>query len=416
VPGYDVDQIISVRPEMPMNHPADKSPVLRQISMRVAMDVLLQDGPTSRAGLAKKTGLSKQTMSEVIRILEEGGWVRAKGIVNAKLGRSAMAYEVADDGGYAFGIEMGVSIIRMAIVSIAGNIVHESQYPTGGRTGEALIIYIQDLVHLLLQEAGITLTKVLLGAVATPGVVEPQTGRLMFATHMGETGSLDIVSRLSQALGCRVVIENDVNAAALGEAWQGCSAGLDASAFVSLGAGVGLGLLINGKLVKGARGAAGEIAYLPLGGDPYADKSLECGTLETAIGADAVLRRFTDAGGRSAGLEDMLSQAEDGQEPALSVLRATARLTSLLVLSVDAMFDPDMIVLGGPVGCHPLMSGLVCAELPRLTRRNLVLQTTTLGSRAVLVGAVAIALNQLHNALFSPQALPGEMRLPPSLR
>lgn len=394
----------------------DRPPVLRQISMRAAMDVLLQEGATSRATLAKKTGLSKQTMSEVIRALEEAGWVRAKGSVSGKLGRSAIAYEVAEDGGYAFGIEMGVSVIRMAIVSITGKIVHESEHATKGRTGDDLLVFMQNLVEASIRAARIALSKVLLGAVATPGVVDPQTGRLMLAANMGETGSLDLVSRLSRALGCRVIIENDVNAAALGEAWKGCSAGLDTSAFISIGNGVGLGLLINGKVVKGARGTAGEIAYLPLGGDPCAETSLERGALETAIGADALVRRYRDAGGDATCMKDLLQEAEGGHEPACSVLREAARLTSLLVLSVDAMLDPQMIVLGGPVGAHPLMRSWVGAEMPSLTRRHVVLETSRLGVRAVLVGTIAIALNQLHNALFSPQDLPSEMRLPPSLR
>lgn len=393
---------------------ADRPQVLRQISVRSVMDVLLQEGATSRAALAQKTGLSKQTMSEVIRVLERAGWVREKGIVSGKLGRSAISYEVADDGGYALGIELGVSVIRMAIVSIAGTIVHERECSSDGRVGEALLSFVQKLVQQTLLQAGILPAKVMLAAVATPGVVDPKSGRLMLAANMGETGSLDILTRLSEALGCPVVMENDVNAAALGEFWKGCSAGLSTSAFVSLGTGIGLGLLINGKLVKGARGTAGEVAYLPIGADPYTDESLERGTLESVIGEQAILRRYRAAGGEAGDFDDVLRQAQDGREPALGILRETARLAGQMVLSIDAMLDPDMIVLGGPIGSHALMRAWICAEMERLTYRKLTIETSTLGRRAVLLGTVAIALNQLHNSLFSPQILSGELRLPRS--
>ncbi|TRL34920.1 ROK family protein [Rhizobium straminoryzae] len=387
-------------------------PVLRQISVRAAMDVLLQEGPTSRATLAKKTGLSKQTMSEVIRALEESGWVRVNGIVSGKVGRSAITYEVAEDSGYAVGVDLGATTIRIAVVSISGSIVHESEHPTGGRAGEALIGHMHDLVEKCLHRAGIPFEKVLLGAVATPGVVDPVSGHLALAPNMAETGSLDVVRRLGEALGCEVVIENDVNAAALGETWKGCSAGLETAAFIALGTGIGLGMLVNGKLVKGARGAAGEISYLPFGADPYREDSLERGALESAIGAQGIVSRYRAAGGGEADTRQILEAAEAGEEPALSVIRETARLAALLIVSVDAMTDPEKIVLGGNVGRHPFLLSLIRAELPRLTRRMISLEPSALGPRATLIGAIAIALNQLHNALFSPQELPSEMRLP----
>ncbi|MUZ90508.1 MarR family transcriptional regulator, partial [Agrobacterium vitis] len=98
-----------------MNLWTSTPPMLRQISVRAAMDILLHQGPTSRADLAKKTGLSKQTMSEVIRTLETAGWVRVKGIVSGKVGRSAVTYEVAPDAGFVIGMDIGATTIRVAI-------------------------------------------------------------------------------------------------------------------------------------------------------------------------------------------------------------------------------------------------------------------------------------------------------------
>ncbi|NTF30470.1 ROK family protein [Rhizobium skierniewicense] len=388
------------------------SPVLRQISVRAAMDVLLQEGPTSRATLAKKTGLSKQTMSEVIRALEESGWVRVNGIISGKVGRSAVTYEVAEASGYAVGVDLGATTIRIAVVSVSGTIVHESDHPTDGRAGEALIGHVHDLVQKNLQFAGIGFEKILLAAVATPGVVDPVSGYLALAPNMAETGRLDVVRQLNDALGCQVVIENDVNAAVLGEAWKGCAARLETAVFIALGTGIGLGMLVNGKLVKGARGAAGEISYLPIGADPYREDSLERGALESVIGAKGIVDRYRAAGGGEADTRQILEAAETGAEPALAVIRETARLAALLIVSVDAMIDPEMIVLGGNVGRNALLLSLIRSELPRLTRRQISLESSALGPRATLIGAVAIALNQLHNALFSPQELPSEMRLP----
>ncbi|MVA54859.1 ROK family transcriptional regulator [Agrobacterium vitis] len=395
-----------------MNLWTSTPPMLRQISVRAAMDILLHQGPTSRADLAKKTGLSKQTMSEVIRTLETAGWVRVKGIVSGKVGRSAVTYEVAPDAGFVIGMDIGATTIRVAIADIAGTIVHEVEKSTGEHGGEALLAHVSGIVEASLKKARISRSKVLLAAVAMPGVVDPETGRLSLAPNLSEIGSLDVIKALQGIFRCDVIIENDVNAAVIGERWKGSGIGLDSVAFVSLGTGIGLGVLVNGKLMRGAKGAAGEIAYLPFGADPYRSESLERGALECAIGARGILERYGNPTDGAVTVRDILEAAEKGEAKALATVQETARLAALLVVSVHAMLDPGKIILGGNVGRNPLMVRMVKEALATSTRSTISLEASTLASRATLVGAVAIALNQLHNALFSPQDLPSEMRLP----
>ncbi|THF48113.1 ROK family transcriptional regulator [Allorhizobium terrae] len=395
-----------------MNIRTSTPPMLRQISVRAAMEILLHEGSTSRADLAKKTGLSKQTMSEVIRTLEESGWVRAKGVVSGKVGRSAVTYEVVSDAGCVIGIDLGANTIRIAIVDIVGNIVEEIETGCDGRAGEDLLHYISSLVDIRLKKAKIPHSKILLAAVATPGVIDPETGMLSLAPNMSEIASMDVVKKLQEVLRCDVVIENDVNAAVIGESWKGSGVGLDSVALISLGTGIGLGTLVNGKLMRGAKGAAGEISYLPFGADPYQPESLERGALECAISARGIVERYNDGNPANLTARDILLRAEQGEPKALATVRETARLGALLIISVDAILDPQKIILGGNVGRHPLMVQFIQEALPACTRRAIVVQASALASRSTLMGAVAIALNQVHNALFSPQDLPSEMRLP----
>jgi predicted NBD/HSP70 family sugar kinase len=398
---------------MPMNIWTSTPPMLRQISVRAAMEILLHEGSTSRADLAKKTGLSKQTMSEVIRTLEESGWVRAKGVVSGKVGRSAVTYEVVPDAGYVVGIDLGATTIRIAIVDIMGNIIQEIEAGCDDHAGEDLLQHVSRLVDLHLKKAKIPHSKMLLAAVATPGVIDPETGTLSLAPNMSDIGGMDIVKKLQEVLRCNVVIENDINAAVIGESWKGSGIGLDTVALISLGTGIGLGILVNGKLMRGAKGAAGEISYLPFGADPYHADSLERGALECAISARGIVERYADAGFHLTA-RDILVRAEQGEQRAFETVRETARLSALLITSVDAILDPQKIILGGNVGRHPLMVRLIQEALPACTRRAIVVQASALASRSTLMGAVAIALNQVHNALFSPQDLPSEMRLPVS--
>lgn len=390
------------------------TPVLRQISVRAVMDVLLNSGATSRADLAKLTGLSKQTMSEVIRVLEGGGFVRVKGVTSGRVGRAAVIYEVDPSGGYVIGAELGVTGIRLSLVNIVGEVVGALEVPSEQLAGPALFGELGRLKADLVAGAGIDASRLLIAAVAMPGVIEPDSGRLSLSPNIEGIDNVDVRTLLAAQLGCQVVIENDINAAVIGESWRGCAVGVGEVAFVSLGAGIGLGALSGGHLIRGASGAAGEIGFLPLGADPEAPDSLERGALECAIGRRGIRERYRALGG-AAGLSasEVFEAAEAGSDPAaVAAARETARIAALMVVSVHALLEPRKIVVGGVVGRLPAVVGMIRAELPRVSRRPIVVEASALGVHAALTGAVAIALNQAHNLLFSPADLPMPLRLP----
>src|SRR5206468_2029081 len=114
---------------------ASPQPVLRQLSVRAVMEALLRDGSASRAGLSRTTGLSKQTMSEVIRVLTERGWVRESGMISGGVGRSAVRYEIDSRAGFVLGIDLGASTIRGVMADVTGAIVTETEIPADPRGG-----------------------------------------------------------------------------------------------------------------------------------------------------------------------------------------------------------------------------------------------------------------------------------------
>ncbi|CCM78817.1 ROK family transcriptional regulator [Rhizobium mesoamericanum] len=389
-------------------------PVLRQISVRAVMDVLLHAGPTSRAELSKITGLSKQTMSEVIRTLEEGGWVREKGVTSGRIGRTAITYEVNGDAGYAVGIDMGATTTRIVLGNIVGSVVGEIDYPSDRRGGYHLIDQTEAMLAKMLADLGIARELVLATAIATPGVVDPATGALSMAPNLVDIAGIDIGRTLSERLGYPVVLENDVNAAVIGESWLGCAIAIDTVAFISLGTGIGLGVLQDGKLMRGASGAAGEISYMPFGADPYAEDSLERGALECAIAAQGISDLYAHSGGpTNTSVRDILSLAEKNDPLAIEVVGKVSDIAALLVVSVNAIVDPKTVVLGGSIGRHPLIVERVRQGIGKASRRAIDVKASVLGGRATLLGALAIGLNHVHNLLFSPQTLPEQRRLPP---
>lgn len=390
------------------------TPVLRQISVRAVMDVLLNSGATSRAALAKITGLSKQTMSEVIRVLESGGFVRVKGVTSGTVGRAAVIYEVDPSAGYVIGAELGATSLRLSLANIVGDILASAEAPSNDLSGKALVSALGRLSSELIAEAGIDRQKVRVAAVAMPGVVEPVSGRLSLSPNLEGLGDVDVRTLLSAELGCPVVIENDINAAVIGESWVGCAVGVDEVAFVSLGTGIGLGALTGGRLIRGASGAAGEIGFLPIGADPAATDSLERGALESTIGGRGIREHYRALGGdRARSPADIFAAALKGEDAAaVTAARDAARTAALAMVAVHALLEPRKVVVGGIVGCLPGVVDWIRAELPRVSRRAIAVEVSALGARAALTGAVALALNQAHNLLFSPADLPMPLRLP----
>lgn len=390
------------------------TPVLRQISVRAVMDVLLNAGPTSRADLAKVTGLSKQTMSEVIRVLEGGGYVRVKGVTSGRVGRAAVIYEVDPAGGYVLGAELGVTHVRVALADITGTVIASLEALSEDLNGRALFSALGRLKGELMEQSGIAPERLLVAAVAIPGVVEPSSGRLSLAPNIEGLEQVDVRTLLAAELGCPVSVENDINAAVIGESWSGCAVGVSEVAFVSMGAGIGLGALTGGRLIRGKSGAAGEIGFLPLGADPAAADSLDRGALECAISRRGIRDRYRTLGGDpTLSAVAVIEAATAGTDAAAATaLRDTARIAAEMMVAVHALLEPEKIVVGGVIGRLPAVVEAIRAELPRVSRRPITVETSALGAAATLTGAVAIALNQAHNMLFSPADLPMPLRMP----
>ena len=266
-------------------------PIARQISMHAITRALLANGPTSRAELAKLTGFSKQTISDVVRDLEDAGWLAPLGRTAGRPGRSAVTYAINGRAAAAGAIDLGGSKVHAAVVDLLGEVMAETVEPTDSRGGPHVIAQIARLLDGLKAGLAPPVQQLQLVVLGTPGVFHPETGQIAAAPNIQGLGEIDMRGALAARLGAPVVIENDVNLAARGEQWRGHGVGIGNFVFIGLGTGIGMGIIADGHLLRGASGGAGEIAYLPIGGDPFDSRGFRLGTLENAIGSVAANSR-----------------------------------------------------------------------------------------------------------------------------
>ena len=389
-------------------------PIARQISMHAITRALLANGPTSRAELAKLTGFSKQTISDVVRDLEDAGWLAPLGRTAGRPGRSAVTYAINGRAAAAGAIDLGGSKVHAAVVDLLGEVMAETVEPTDSRGGPHVIAQIARLLDGLKAGLAPPVQQLQLVVLGTPGVFHPETGQIAAAPNIQGLGEIDMRGALAARLGAPVVIENDVNLAARGEQWRGHGVGIGNFVFIGLGTGIGMGIIADGHLLRGARGGAGEIAYLPIGGDPFDSRGLRLGTLENAIGSVAIAERFAGLGGdHGTTVRDIFTRLATGDTAALPTLEETARQLAAAIAAVGAVLDPEVVVLGGGIGARQELLDAVRRLLPRSTPFPPRIELSALGNRATLTGAIGVAVGRMHDEFFGIGVPPNGSAPPP---
>lgn len=388
-------------------------PVARQLSVQAVVDAVLEHGSITRTQLASITGLSKQTMSEVVRDLERDGWLKVSGQATGSVGRRAVIYEFREDACYILGVDLGGSNLRAALASLNGNIAAEHSEETDRRGGAHVIEQVAGVADRLLAESKIDRQKLRMGVIAVSGILQHSTGAILAASNIPGINDIDFAGLMEERLALPLFVENAVDVATRGERWQGRARGLDNFVFIGHGAGIGLGAVVDGRLLKGRKGAIGEIAFLPIGGNAFDPRNFGVGTLEAEVGAAAMVRKFEGFGGfPGASVRDIFSALEKGYEPAEAVLDETARLVALAIASVAALIDPEVVIMGGQIGVHPEMIGRVRRHLSRCTPISMRVEPTDLGVRAQLIGALGAGIELAYSRIFGVSAA-GSPRIAP---
>ncbi|MEV7012722.1 ROK family transcriptional regulator [Streptosporangium sp. NPDC051022] len=370
---------------------------------RRLLDRLLEHGPASRAQLAKVTGLSKPTVSAALAGLEEDGLVHLVGEVSGRPGPVTSLYDMNAAVLHVAGVDIGRDWIRVAVADLRGRFVGRRDGRNDARTEDELVRAVRGLTRTAVAEAGLGWSSVAHAVVGSPGVYDPETGRLHLAANLPGWGTPGLVDRLCAALGTEVTIENDINLAALGEHAHGEGKGRSHFALVSIGTGVGMGIVVNGELYSGARGAAGEVSYLPTGEDPVPGReALEHGPTETPVGALGVVRAARAAGARVETAKEVFGAAAAGDPVALAVVEAEGRRIGDLIVAVASVLDPEIVVLSGGVGRNlDLLGDSIAARIAELGPLRPTVVTSSLGDSGVLLGAVTRALGRAWDVIFA---------------
>ena len=395
--------------------------LLRELNDRAALDLLLGGEMLTRSQISEYTGVSKVTVSQMLTRLEERGLVSIAGEQAGGRGPNAALYSVVPSSAYVAGLYVESDLVSAAVADVTGRWVAEvSGNPNGVDDPVELV---RGTVERACASAGIEVRRLSALVIGSPGVVDPRTGDPRLAVNLPawHEGALDA---LKSAWHKPIVIENDVNLAAMAERADGAAADGDDFVLVWLGVGLGLATILGGQLHRGTAGAAGEIGYLPVHGAPlHTDirhpasggfQSLAGGSAVRELAAKYGFAAQTPAEAVRAALAGANRAALVGPNRAGGVNGAEAFLNELAhrvavgVASVCVVLDPGLVVLGGEVGRAggTALADRVAAAVASIWPSRPRVVPTAVPGEPVLRGAMLAAVAQARAGLLASVADP----------
>lgn len=338
----------------------------------------------SRAEIARRCGVSKPTISSDVETLLALGLVEERGRGASGNGRPGRLVGYTPSAAYVVGMDVGGTTTRAVLADLDGTVVASHRTPTAARSADALLAQLADIFERL-DDARTGDAPVLEVAIGTPGVVDSVRRRVAIAPNVPALEVDGFLDRLDGVLGRSVTVLNDVNAATRGELEHGAGRGVDDLVYVSVGTGLGVGVVVAGVVHHGVGGRAGELGLLPY---PPGSGSI----LEDALSGRGVRAHSLAAGG-DGDPETAFRQADAGLDPGASAIERFQADLAWALVAVVTLLDPRRIVLGGGIGlrCGTFIDR-IRADVARFAGFDIDVRVAELGDDAGLTGAVATVL------------------------
>jgi predicted NBD/HSP70 family sugar kinase len=368
--------------------------LLRTMNQRFLLDWLYTHGPNTRPQLARDAGLSQPTVFSTLANLELAGLVRPTKKSDEAGGRPALVYEADPTAGSIMAIDIEAERLRVVVADLNGRELSRVEAKVSARAVKTFADKFAELSAEAASKAGVGLAAI------TCGVVSARAG----AAHL--------VDAVRIASGFDLAVENDFNLAALGEFAEGVGTGTSPFVYLHIGATVGLGLIVDGRVYRGYSGMAGQIGALPTevaGSEDHGSRALS-----GALAADAVVAYARDEGmAGTLRAEKVYRDARDGSESARAAIRRQTDVLARLLANLTVILDPELIVIGGGVGHNLDVIGIGLADrLAELSPRVPRIAVSALGSEATLRGAIVhgkgLAREREFARRLSPEASPVE--------
>jgi len=384
--------------------------LLKDLNERAVLDAIRDAAPISRAEISRRARISKPTVSVALQSLLHAGLVREAEEERAGRSYGAVFFEPVPEAALVLGVDIGARFLRGALSDLRGTIRARQDIELDRAGADELLDAVARMRDGFVAVSGLPADRIDSVVTGIPGVVEEETGRVRLAENAHGLEGMAVGAELERRLGLPVTVENDVNLAALGEHARGLGRGIDDFAFVSVGTGLGAGLVLAGELRRGRHGAAGELDFVREADDEDLDP---CAAALPALAA----RLAANGDGGATTLAPpydprAIFAAARARDPlGCAVVAEEARRIALHIVPIAAVADVALVVLGGGVGRNGdlLLEPVRTVLAERLAYPPRV-EVSSLGEAAVLIGALAVGLRTALERVFVDRRQPERRR------
>ncbi len=389
--------------------------LVRRMNTALVLDALRMHAPLSRANLAERTGLNRSTISSIVSDLIAEQLVRETEYQSSGGGRPGMSLELNPGGGSAVGIEIGVDFISVILTDFVADVLWRRRIPLNTLETQSVILErVETLAAQALKlgtERGLQPRGIGLGV---PGLVDISEGVLVLAPNLGWR-NVPLESLWSTRFELPIFVENEANAAALGEYFFGVARDVNNFIYLSAGVGLGGGIIINGKLFRGSGGYAGELGHMTMIPDGELCGCGKRGCWETVAGPRAILRHARETlsvrpGGilydliegdlTRLSVDGVVKAAEESDDAALNALEKVGQQLGMGIANLVNIFNPELVVLGGALNLAgdflmPVVEETVQAHTLPQPHQIVRLARSAHGADACVMGTVALVLDDI---------------------
>jgi predicted NBD/HSP70 family sugar kinase len=382
--------------------PSATPPLLKNLNERTVLDAIRAGAPISRAEISRRMGISKPTVSLALQSLLDAGLVREAADDPDGPSYGAVFFEPVPEAALVLGLDLGARFLRGAICDLDGEVRARQDVELIGADAAAVLDSFDSLRDSLVAATGLSEELIDSAVVGVPAVVELATGVVGLTSVEGLDG-MHFGDAAAERLGVPVIVDNDTNLAAVGEQWLGVARGLEDFVFLSIGTGLGAGLVLRGEVHRGHNGAAGEVDLVSAGGgddvDPCAGAlSGVARELAASFEGPTVLSAPYDP-------RAVFGAARTGDALARAIVDEEARRIALHVVPIAAVADVALVVLGGGLGTNgDLLLEPVRKRLTDWLPYPPRVEVSSLGEAAVLMGALAVGRRAALDNVFQNRA------------
>ncbi|MDQ7064471.1 MAG: ROK family transcriptional regulator [candidate division KSB1 bacterium] len=389
--------------------------LLKKLNRALVMRIIREQGPKSRAELARSTGLSDPAVLKIVGGLIKDQLLQEIGEGDSTGGRKPVMLDINPDGAFAVGVDLTPEFIRAAVVRLDFSTAAEATVPIDPGEGyDSLLQHMRTLIENVINESQVDKRKIIGVGVSHPGVMREEADRILLASNLSSLENMPLVEDLQRHFQMPVVLEVDARASALAEMWLGEARGIHNFLSVDIDVGLGSGLVLNGNIYRGVNGLAGELGHMVIDPDGHPCACGKKGCLETLVAFPAIIReamrnpgpilkKYCRENPPPVDIDCILEAVEHGDASAVRSLRGSAQALGMALGNLLNFIDVSTIFINSKLAAY---KELYLQEIHRTLSRYFLLTNempikvlpSSLGRKGEILGMAVLVMRPLFQA------------------